>query len=116
MKALFENLKFNSSLYSNEIIRNQYSKTYNFKENIPNNKLNMKRHYGELQNTTKNDNFEITNNYSKIFVGDKEKENVKDERIKKINLESLSEVKNYKTELCHSWELTGTCKYGLNVR
>ena len=32
-----------------------------------------------------------------------------------INSNSLSEVKKFKTELCHSWELTGTCKYGLNV-
>ena len=30
-------------------------------------------------------------------------------------LDSLSEVKKFKTELCHSWELTGTCKYGENV-
>lgn len=30
-------------------------------------------------------------------------------------INSLSEVKKFKTELCHSWELTGTCKYGLNV-
>jgi len=29
--------------------------------------------------------------------------------------DSISEVKKFKTELCHSWELTGTCKYGLNV-
>ena len=34
---------------------------------------------------------------------------------KKNNAAVLSEVKNFKTELCHSWELTGTCKYGLNV-
>ena len=31
------------------------------------------------------------------------------------NLNSLSEIKKFKTELCHSWELSGTCKYGLNV-
>ena len=29
--------------------------------------------------------------------------------------ELLSEIKKFKTELCHSWELTGSCKYGLNV-
>ena len=34
---------------------------------------------------------------------------------KQIKADLLSEVKNFKTELCHSWELTGTCKYGLNV-
>ena len=34
---------------------------------------------------------------------------------KKDSVDGLSEVKKFKTELCHSWELTGTCKYGLNV-
>ena len=29
--------------------------------------------------------------------------------------DSLSEIKKFKTELCHSWELTGACKYGQNV-
>ena len=37
-----------------------------------------------------------------------------DQKNKNI-LDSLSEVKKFKTELCHSWELTGTCKYGENV-
>ena len=33
----------------------------------------------------------------------------------KNNLDYLSEFTKFKTELCHSWELTGTCKYGINV-
>lgn len=32
------------------------------------------------------------------------------------DLKLSSEFKKFKTELCHSWELTGTCKYDLNVR
>ena len=35
--------------------------------------------------------------------------------LKNKNTNSLSEIQKFKTELCHSWELTGTCKYGLNV-
>ena len=38
----------------------------------------------------------------------------KDKKNKNV-IDSLSEVRKFKTELCHSWELTGTCKYGLNV-
>ena len=34
---------------------------------------------------------------------------------KKNSIDSFSEIKKFKTELCHSWELTGSCKYGLNV-
>ena len=33
----------------------------------------------------------------------------------KNNLVYLSEFTKFKTELCHSWELIGTCKYGINV-
>ena len=33
----------------------------------------------------------------------------------KNNSDYLSEFTKFKTELCHSWELTGTCKYGINV-
>ena len=34
---------------------------------------------------------------------------------KKNNVDFSSEIIKFKTELCHSWELTGTCKYGVNV-
>ena len=33
----------------------------------------------------------------------------------KTNLDFIYEFTKFKTELCHSWELTGTCKYGVNV-
>lgn len=35
--------------------------------------------------------------------------------IKKNSVDYTSEIIKFKTELCHSWELTGTCKYGVNV-
>ena len=47
---------------------------------------------------------------SKSSISQESKENYV-----KNAINSLSEVKKFKTELCHSWELTGTCKYGLNV-
>jgi len=34
---------------------------------------------------------------------------------KKNNVDYFSEIMKFKTELCHSWELTGSCKYGVNV-
>ena len=47
-----------------------------------------------------------TNTQQKALSNDKKNSNIVD---------SLSEIKKFKTELCHSWELTGTCKYGQNV-
>ena len=34
---------------------------------------------------------------------------------KKNSVDYTSEIIKFKTELCHSWELTGACKYGVNV-
>jgi hypothetical protein len=80
---------------------------------------------------SKNDNIKIKNDKIKInkkasFDSSKENKNNKNiknqEEINKkeanknrIIIGPCSEVKNFKTELCHSWELTGTCKYGQNV-
>ena len=131
MKA-FENLKINSSLSTNEAIRNLYPKTNNLIKSFSNNNFNIYKSneniykiiksftelnlLKELQNLEIKDNFSKANNYFSKFSDDKQEENKKEEKIKMINLYSLSEVKNFKTELCHSWELTGSCKYGLNVR
>ena len=128
----FENLKFNSSLSTNEAIRNLYLKTNNLIKSFSNNNFNIYKNkeklnkitksfkelnqLKELQNLVIKDNFLKANNYFSEFSDDKQEENKKEEKIKMINLDSLSEVKNFKTELCHSWELTGSCKYGLNVR
>ncbi len=72
----------------------------------------------------KNDN--IKTNKKASFDSSKENKNNKNiknqEEINKKEgnknisiIDSCSEVKKFKTELCHSWELTGTCKYGQNV-
>ena len=78
-----------------------------------------------------NDNIKIKNDKiknNKKASFDSSKENKNNKNIKnqeEINkkagnknrtiIDSCSEVKKFKTELCHSWELTGTCKYGQNV-
>ena len=69
----------------------------------------------------KNDKFK--NNKKTSF--DSSKENKNNKNLEALNkkegnknrsiIDSCSEVKKFKTELCHSWELTGTCKYGQNV-
>ena len=80
---------------------------------------------------TENDNIKIKNDKiknNKKASFDSSKENKTNKSIKyqeEINkkvgnknrtiIDSCSEVKKFKTELCHSWELTGTCKYGQNV-
>ena len=54
----------------------------------------------------------MKNSQDKCKIADIQKLN----EIKNKNaVDSFSEIKKFKTELCHSWEITGTCKYGLNV-
>ena len=70
----------------------------------------------ERQNITneknpKNDYVKNSLNESKIS----NKQEINNDKKNKNNVDSFSEIKKFKTELCHSWELTGTCKYGLNV-
>ena len=129
---VFENLKFNFSLSTNESIRNLYPKTNNLIKSFSNFNFNIYKSnensykiiksftelnlLKELRNLAIKDNFLKANNYFSEFSKNKQEENKKEEKIKMINLDSLSEVKKFKTELCHSWELTGNCKYGLNVR
>ena len=57
------------------------------------------------------------NSYGKLSSLDPLKNSLSNEKNepKKSSVDLLSEVKKFKTELCHSWELTGTCKYGINV-
>lgn len=140
MNALFENFKLNNSSNTSEIFAKPYSKDFypnkttnsnqNLTEKNPNkiysylisdenlnkiaqslNELNFK-YFKERQ--TKND-MDIN---AKNLTKEKNKnghECEKNEKKNKYTFDSLSEVKKFKTELCHSWELTGTCKYGLNV-
>ena len=89
-------------------IQNQNSQTNNLKNE--NNKLSKK---GSFDSSKENKNIkninisgEQNNNAPKAFSNDKINKNI---------IDTLSEIKKFKTELCHSWELTGTCKYGQNV-
>ena len=75
-----------------------------------------------------NNNFEINNEKNKLKTYSDElgfnynKENflniepIKEQNeTKKNNVDYSSEIIKFKTEICHSWELSGTCKYGVNV-
>ena len=89
-------------------IQSQNSQTNNLKNE--NNKPSKK---GSFDSSKENKNIkninisgEQSNNAPKAFSNDKINKNI---------IDTLSEIKKFKTELCHSWELTGTCKYGQNV-
>ena len=134
MYALFENLKFeylsypqikDYYLYQN-INNKQASKENNFQQNILNNEeinkivqslkeLNIK-YLSERQKLLMNIKNSINSNV-KNSQDEFKMQNIQESKDKKNKnaIDSLSEVKKFKTELCHSWELTGTCKYGLNV-
>ena len=77
------------------------------------NRNNNKSSFDSSKDNNKNKNLNIIKNEQNL------KEILKtlaNDKNKKYITDSLSEVINFKTELCHSWELTGTCKYGQNVK
>ena len=141
MNALSENFKLNHSSIKSEIFPKPYSKdiylntTINSNQNINEgnsnkiysylisdenlnkiaqslNELNFK-YFKERQ--AKNDVDVCAKNLTKEKTNKNTHDCAKNEKKNKHAFDSLSEVKKFKTELCHSWELTGTCKYGLNV-
>ena len=93
--TLINNFEINNKIYQNNII------------NIDN------------KNKLKTDARELSYNYYKEHFMNMVKEKnslVKEQNeTKKNNVDFSSEIIKFKTELCHSWELTGTCKYGVNV-
>ena len=141
MNALFENFNLNHSSNTSEIFAKPHSKdfypnkTINSNQNITEknpNKINTYLISDENLNKIAQSLNELNFKYfkerqAKIDLNisaknfTKEKKNKdsheceKNEKKNKYAFDSLSEVKKFKTELCHSWELTGTCKYGLNV-
>ncbi len=145
MKALFENLELNTKTnikdkleninLKDNYLYNKMNNNQNIKENISmlnSNLLNYDK-INELYQSFKELNFQyfkerqnaVLNNIqnekissSKTVLKNRQEDNKKEqsEKMNKFNADSLSEIKKFKTELCHSWELTGTCKYGLNVR
>jgi len=141
MNALFENFELNHSSNTPEIFAKPYSKdfypnaTKNSNQNI--NEKNSNKIYSYLisdenlnkiaqslnelnfkyfkERQAKNDMDISAKNLIKGKKNKNSHECEKNEKKNKYAFDSLSEVKKFKTELCHSWELTGTCKYGLNV-
>ena len=141
MNALLENFKFinsyntpesyvkpkskeiisNSTQNNNQNLKERNSKEIyaclNSNENIIKivqllNELNFK-YFKERQLTKVMVMSAANSKLDKNMVNSHEYEN--NENKSKYAVDSFSEVKKFKTELCHSWELTGTCKYGLNV-
>ena len=141
MNALFENQKINTLsniqektgnlnsthyyLYS-KINNNENVAQYNFNFLFSNEQINnLIQTFKELNiqylkerknSIIINDNKNSNTKNSKQSLNIKEIFNINAQNDKKKNsIDSLSEIKKFKTELCHSWELTGSCKYGLNV-
>ena len=136
MNALFENFKNDCALVSNEEIGNSHLKKYYLCKNMNNDNGNTKENFYQMNISNNERIIKLTqtmkelntqylkerkytlmntnkNNMSSLMKNIKRQE-LKENYIKNT-VDSFSEVKKFKTELCHSWELTGTCKYGLNV-
>ena len=143
MNALSLNFKFYISTNTSETHAKTHSK--DFSSNLPQinnpnlNEINIKQVYTCLNNH-KNINLNkivhLLNELNFKYFKERQLKKVMDTNIKnskigknminihecekiekksKYLVDTFSEVKKFKTELCHSWELTGTCKYGLNV-
>jgi len=142
MNAFFENFKFAHTSNISEKIGNFQLKDYYLYQNISdnlnsnknniNNKLIINEAINKLALDLKNLNNKYLKEYQSIIINNKNiiiNSNMKNSQdkckiadIQKLNeiknknaVDSFSEIKKFKTELCHSWEITGTCKYGLNV-
>lgn len=144
MKALFENFELNSKIdildklgninIKDYYLYNKMNNNQNMKENISllNSNLLCNEKINELYQSFKELNFQYFKERQNSILNNKQNEKIsyskndlkdgqegikkeKNDKRNKFNADSLSEIKKFKTELCHSWELTGTCKYGLNV-
>jgi hypothetical protein len=144
MKALFENFELNSKIdildklgninIKDYYLYNKMNNNQNMKENISllNSNLLCNEKINELYQSFKELNFQYFKERQNAILNNKQNEKIsyskndlkdgqegikkeKNDKRNKFNADSLSEIKKFKTELCHSWELTGTCKYGLNV-
>ena len=125
--------KILSSLKLQENKEHQNLKDFHLNKTINNNTIiNSKSSKDINYNFFKNEKIKINTLKlpPNIIINDKINEDIKTKKILggiKVNKKELSinnsnnlklssEIKKFKTELCHSWELIGTCKYGLNVR
>ena len=101
-----------------------YSNSYSLLNTITNNIYkNCQLNYTDLKNClnimTNLKLFSLNNDkeHQELINQNDTKNSGKNEQLlqNKTNLDFISEFTKFKTELCHSWELTGTCKYGVNV-
>ena len=99
-------------------ISEKISNTHNQFNQISNNNIGIINEKINLQSFKNNKKYSFDSskeNKNMKNINIIENHNINDSIKNKNLLDSLSEVKKFKTELCHSWELTGTCKYGQNV-
>ena len=101
-----------------------YSNSYTLLNTITNNIYkNCQLNYTDLKNClnimTNLKLFSLNNDkeHQELINQNDTKNSGKNEQLlqNKTNLDFISEFTKFKNELCHSWELTGTCKYGVNV-
>ena len=108
-----ENLKANSSKDTNKDFLSSISMINNFEINNKNYQYNLFNIINiENNNKLKTDANELKFNYYEHYNNIQP---TKEQNETKKNVDFSSEIIKFKTELCHSWELTGTCKYGANV-
>ena len=118
----YNDFSLNKNISMNNESSNYFYLTYN--DNMSQRTQNQCIQIENENIKIKND--KIKNNKKASFDSSKENKNNKNlKNQEEINIkagnknrtiiDSCSEVKKFKTELCHSWELTGTCKYGQNV-
>ena len=102
--------------YNNKICINVKDIMIQFQHtnNIIKNEKNKKNKKASFDSSKENKNCKnIKMNYE-IPINKNQKNSLNENKNANI-LDSLSEVIKFKTELCHSWELSGNCKYGQNV-
>ena len=82
--------------------------------NIVKNEKNKKNKKASFDSSKENKNFKNIKMNNEIPIKKNQKNSLNENKNTNI-VDPLSEVIKFKTELCHSWELSGNCKYGENV-
>jgi len=114
--SLSKNISMNNEksnyiyLTYNENLSQQIQNQYTLKEND-----NFKIKIDKIKNNKKTSFDSSKENKNNKNIKNQEELNKKEGNKNRSIIDACSEIKKFKTELCHSWELTGTCKYGQNV-
>ena len=100
--------------YSKQIVNNLFFNKGNFQTNFVN--ITNKEKESIFTMDSKKPNIAY-NNEGLIYIQSQDQKSLLKEpkEAKKNNVEYFSEITKFKSELCHSWEVTGSCKYGANV-